>query len=74
MQGLCIDWHFALIKHYILQLFTNRLLRPVGLLFNYRILSKTIQARIAQISLDFMCTFLFPAMLGFFLPFYCLGK
>ena len=59
------DKVYMLIKSYILQLFTNRLFLHTGLLFNYRILSETIQARIIQISLDFMCT-LVPSYAGIF--------
>ena len=58
----------TLIKNYILQLFTNRLSVLSRLLFNYRILSETIQARIIRMSLDFMCT-LIPSSAGIFFAF-----
>ena len=56
MESNLRDKASLLIKNYILQLFTNRLFFQSDLLFNYRILSETIQARIIQMSLDFMCT------------------
>ena len=65
IQNSLLKNSVLLIKNYILQLFTNRLFLQYGLLFNYRILSETIQARIIQLSLDFMCT-LIPSYAGFF--------
>lgn len=58
-----------LIKRYILQLFTNRLLSRQGLLFNYRSLSEAIQARDIQMSPNFMCT-LIPSSAGIFFAFF----